>query len=84
MAAAVMGDAAVAFVGQEHHLRLPAVRIERPAVAEYHRLSYAPVLVINLSTVFRYNCAHVMVSLVVDVVIFMILLNLFVAFLDTT
>ena len=84
MAATVMGNAAIAIGSQEHHLRLPAIGIEGPAVAEHNRLSLTPVLVIYLSPVFRCNRTRVMVSLVVDVVIFMILLNLFVAFLDTT
>ena len=48
VAAAVVGDAAVAVGGQEQHLRLPAVGIQRPAVAEHDRLSLAPVLVEDL------------------------------------
>ena len=39
MAATVMGDAAIAVGGQEHHLGFPAIRAERPAVAEHDRLS---------------------------------------------
>ena len=48
MAAAVMGDAAVAAGGQKHHLVFPGVRAQRPAVAEDDGLSAAPVLVVEL------------------------------------
>ena len=48
VAAAVMGDAAVAAGGQEEHLVLQGVRAERPAVAEDDGLSAAPVLVVEL------------------------------------
>src|ERR1035437_11121026 len=55
MAATVMGNAAIAVGGQEQHLSLPAIRTEGPAMAEDHRLCCAPVLVIDLRTVFRSN-----------------------------
>ena len=58
VAATVMGDAAIAVGGQKQHLSLPAIRTEGPAVAEHHRLSCAPVLVIDLRTVFRRDRAH--------------------------
>src|SRR5664280_105194 len=60
MAATVVGDAAIAVGGQEHHLSLPAIRTEGPAVAEHHRLSCccAPVLVIDVRTVFGRDRAH--------------------------
>src|SRR5664280_2143212 len=58
MAATVVGNAAIAVGGQEHHLSLPAIGTEGPAVAEHHRLSCPPVLVIDLCTVFRRNRAH--------------------------
>src|ERR1039458_1064431 len=48
VAATVMGNRAIAMRSQEQHLTFPAIRAERPAVAEHHRLSRAPVLVINL------------------------------------
>ena len=48
MAAAVVGDAAVAVRGQEEHLVFEGVRAQRPAVAEDHGLPGAPVLVIDL------------------------------------
>ena len=58
MAAAVMGDAAVAVRGQEEHLRLPGVGCERPAVAEDHGRPAAPVLVVDLGPVLRRDRAH--------------------------
>src|SRR5450759_4539625 len=60
MATTVVGDAAIAVGGQEHHLSLPAIRTEGPAVAEHQRLSCccAPVLVIDVRTVFGRDRAH--------------------------
>ena len=65
MSATVMGNAAIAVGGQEQHLSLPAIRIERPAVAEHHRLSCAPVLVVDLRAVFRRDRAHGRISSIV-------------------
>ena len=48
MAAAVMGDAAVSVGAQKQHLVFPGVRAQRPAMAEDHGLSAAPVLVIEI------------------------------------
>src|ERR1035437_8109990 len=58
MAAAVMGDAAVSAGAQKHHLVFPGVRAQRPAMAEDHGLSAAPVLVIDLRAVFRRDRVH--------------------------
>src|SRR5450759_32324 len=58
MAATVVGNAAIAVGGQKHHLSLPAIGTEGPAVAKHHRLSCAPVLVIDLRAVFGRNRAH--------------------------
>ncbi|MNN85825.1 hypothetical protein D3C81_2031580 [compost metagenome] len=48
-----MGDDPVALVGQEYHLRFPAVRIQRPAVAEGddRAILGTPILVIQLYAV---------------------------------
>ena len=51
MAAAIMGDAAIAARREEEHLVLEGVGAERPAMAEDDRLSRAPVLVVNLRPV---------------------------------
>src|SRR6266508_4294479 len=48
MPATVVGDTAVSAGGKKHHLVLPGVRAQRPAMAEDHGLSAAPVLVINI------------------------------------
>ena len=63
VAAAVMGDAAVALSGQEDHLVFEGVRAERPAVAEHHRLSAAPILIVDLRAVCRRDRAHRVASL---------------------
>src|SRR5215468_3126246 len=67
MAAAVMGNAAVAARGQKEHLVFPGVRAQRPAVAEDDGLSTAPVLVIDLRAVLRRNRRYEIVSLRVGV-----------------
>src|SRR5262249_46656805 len=59
VAAAIMGDAAVAARSQEEHLVLEGVRAERPAVAEHDRLSRAPVIEIDLGSVSGRNGAPV-------------------------
>ena len=62
MAAAVMGDAAVAAGGQKEHLVFPGIRAERPAMAEDYGLSAAPVLVVDLRAVFGRDRGHGMPS----------------------
>ncbi|MNL43528.1 hypothetical protein D3C87_1660450 [compost metagenome] len=53
VAAAVMGDDAKAVVGEVEGLRLPAVRRQRPAVAEHddRAILAPPVLVIDLDAI---------------------------------
>ena len=58
MAAAVVGDASVAVGGQKEHLVLEGVRAQRPAVAEDDGLPRSPVVVVDLRTVCRGDCAH--------------------------
>jgi hypothetical protein len=55
MAAAVVGYAAVAAGGQIKHLVFKGIRAQWPAVAENYGLSAAPVFIIDLGTVFRYD-----------------------------
>src|SRR3984957_11877891 len=45
---AVMGDHPIAVMQEEQHLVIPVVRAERPTMAENYRLSFTPVLVVNL------------------------------------
>jgi hypothetical protein len=51
VATAVMRDRAEAVLGQEQLLRLPAVRVKRPAVAEHDRGTAAPILVEDLRAI---------------------------------
>ncbi|MNV36412.1 hypothetical protein D3C71_1278870 [compost metagenome] len=53
VATTIVCDHAVTVVGQEHHLRFPAVRIQRPAVAEGHHrpVLRTPVLVVQLHAI---------------------------------
>jgi hypothetical protein len=53
MPAAIMGNHPVTVVEKEHHLRIPVVRRERPAVMEKKRLTCAPILKVNLRAVNR-------------------------------
>src|SRR5712692_10192455 len=62
MAPPVMRDAAEPICGQKHHLVFPGVRAQRPAMAEDHRLSRAPVFEVNLCAVIRRDRAHKMPS----------------------
>ena len=52
VAAAVMGDAAIAARGEIEHLIFEGIGRQRPAMTEDHRLSAAPVVVIDLRAVF--------------------------------
>src|SRR5215470_13348061 len=54
----VMCDAAVTSLGQEKHLVLECVRAQRPAMTENNRLSLAPILVVDLRSVFCRDSAH--------------------------
>src|SRR4029077_18625851 len=63
MSTAVMSDHAVSPLEKEHHLSVSVVCRERPAMVEKQRLPSAPVLVINLSAVFRRERWHSMTSL---------------------
>src|ERR1700687_1959456 len=66
MTSAVVSDASVSAVRQKQHLVFPGVRAKRPAVAEDYGLSRAPVLVVDLGTVFCRDCRHKMFSLGFD------------------
>src|SRR5450759_3038884 len=58
MSATIMSNASIAVGGQEDHLRLPGVRVERPAMTEDDGLARAPVLVVDLCAVTGCNRAH--------------------------
>ena len=63
VAAAVVGDDAIAVLEEEQHLRVPVIGRQRPAMAEDDGLTFAPVLVENLNAVFGWNRAHMTTSL---------------------
>src|SRR5438876_765341 len=48
MAAPVVGYDAIAVLEEEQHLRVPIIGRQRPAVAEHDRLTFAPVLVVEV------------------------------------
>src|SRR5580698_2794379 len=58
VAAAVMRDDAIALFQEEHHLVVPVVGGERPAVRENDGLAGAPVLVENCDSIFRGDRWH--------------------------
>ena len=68
MAAAVVGDDAVAVLGQEHHLGVPVVGVEGPAVAEEdgRAVLVAPVLVEEQGAVAERDERHLGGGSVVD------------------
>jgi hypothetical protein len=53
MAAPVIGDAAQALCGEIHHLVLPKIGVNRPAVDENHWLASAPVAIKQPDSVSR-------------------------------
>src|SRR5438132_11408080 len=65
----VMRDDAIALLAEEQHLSVPVVRGERPAVTEDYRLSFAPILVVNLCAVFCRNCWHKLVLLLLIAIV---------------
>src|SRR3954453_13283030 len=58
MAPAVMGDTAIATRGQKENLVLKGVRAQWPAMAKDDGLSLAPVVEINLCSVFGRDRTH--------------------------
>ena len=58
VAAAVMGDDAIAVTEEEQHLIVPVVGRQRPTMAEHDGLTFAPVLVEDLDAVFGLHDAH--------------------------
>ena len=63
VAAAIVGNHAIALLKEEQHLVVPVVGRQRPAVAEHDRLTLAPVLVIDFDAVLCFDKAHVTHSL---------------------
>jgi len=66
MAAPIVGYNAIAVLEEKQHLSVPVISRQRPTVAEDYGLSAAPVLVIDLRTIFSCDRAQLIrpVSLV--------------------
>src|SRR5260370_11232122 len=60
MAAAVMGDDAIAMMQEEQQLRVPIIGGQRPAVAGHERVARTPVPVEDLPTLLWWYPCHVM------------------------
>ena len=58
MAAAIVGDEAIAARCEEEHLVFKGVCAERPAMAEDDGLTLAPIVVVNLRAVLRRDRRH--------------------------
>src|SRR6266404_3826922 len=58
MASAVMSYDAIVVLEEEQHLRVPVIGRQRPAMAEYDRLTFPPVLVEDLNAVFCHDHGH--------------------------
>ncbi len=56
--ATIVRDHAKALRQEEHHLRVPIVGAQRPAVVEHDGLPAAPILVENFGAVFGFDEAH--------------------------
>src|SRR5690242_16756139 len=57
-----MGDRSIAVLYEEKHLAGPRFRRQGPAVAKYNRLSGAPILVVDISSVLCHDSAHCGIS----------------------
>ena len=58
MAAPVVGDDPETVAEEKHHLRVPIIGRQRPAVAKHDGLTLAPVLVEDFRAVLRLDCTH--------------------------
>src|SRR5665213_1444389 len=62
MATSIMGNHPVAPFAKKKHLRIPRIRAERPTMRENYGMARAPILVIDLRTVFDFNRFHLFLS----------------------
>ena len=58
MTAPVVGNHPETVAEEKHHLRVPIIGRQRPAVAKHDGLTLAPVLVENFRAVLRLDCTH--------------------------
>jgi hypothetical protein len=62
--AAIMSDHTKAIIQKEHHLRIPVVRGQGPAMREHNGLPAAPILIEDVNAIFRAHLIHRMRSLI--------------------
>jgi hypothetical protein len=65
VASAVVGNGAIAFLGEKQHLRVPRVRIQWPSMREHHGWSSSPVFEVDFRSVFRGDRIHFRFSLII-------------------
>src|SRR5215510_10788717 len=70
MTTAIVGDDAETVLREEKHLSIPGIRVQRPAVREGHDRALAPVLVIDLRSIFGFDCAHMSCSFLFTFVLY--------------
>src|SRR6516165_4544882 len=58
MATPVVSDHAESILGEEQHLAVPRIRIQRPSVRKRYDRALAPVLVVEGRTILHRNRAH--------------------------
>src|SRR5580658_8763109 len=58
MTPAIMSNYAITVLKEKQHLRIPIVRRERPSMVEDDRLAVAPILVIDLCSIFCSDERH--------------------------
>src|ERR1700720_4226100 len=63
MSAPVVGYNPMAVIEEKHHLIVPIISRERPAVTKHDGLPFAPILVVNLGPIFCRDCSHRVISL---------------------
>src|ERR1700685_156140 len=65
VASAVVGNGAIAFLGEKQHLRVPRVRIQWPSMREHRGWSSSPVFEVDFRSVFRGDRIHFRFSLII-------------------
>ncbi len=58
MPSPVMRNDAISALPEKQHLPVPVVCGQWPAVRKHDRLSFAPILIVNVRAVFRCDCCH--------------------------
>ena len=58
MATTIVSNHAVTVPQEKHHLGVPIVRVQRPAMMEDERPARSPILVVNLSAILYRQFVH--------------------------